>query len=58
MWPGCGRFACRPVAVLHADYHSGLSKEQCQLVPVLEHVADRLTQATVRLDPVLLNLFC
>ena len=20
MWPGCGRFACRPVAVLHADY--------------------------------------
>jgi len=21
MWPGCGRFACRPVAILHADYH-------------------------------------
>jgi len=20
MWPGCGRFACRPVAILHADY--------------------------------------
>ena len=21
IWPGCGRFACRPAAVLHADYH-------------------------------------
>jgi hypothetical protein len=21
MWPGCGRFAYRPVAILHAYYH-------------------------------------
>jgi len=24
MWPGCGRFACRPVAILHADYHAAI----------------------------------
>jgi len=38
MWLGCGRFACRPVAVLHADYQTDylIRSLQLQRHPVLK----------------------
>ena len=44
------RFLEGPLTNIVIKRGSGLTKEQRQLVPVLEHVADRLAQAAVGLD--------
>ena len=50
------RLLQRPLAEVVVQRRAGRVKEQRQLLPVLEHVADRSAQGGVRLDPLFVEL--